>query len=543
MARLVVLQGSEPLPESLLLEGSEVVLGRQPDVGLRLNARDVSRRHARIVVDGDRYYLEDLGSSNGTYLNSARIDGRIELHEQDQIRIGPYLFRFESSPSSSEQDLVIRASLPAHTSNIELFRHDAERKLQAVLELAHVLSRSLDLDEILSRLLDHLMHLFVQADRGLVLMLEGSNLVVRASKSRHSDRSEGPAYSRSVVRRVINEGIAIVAEDATSGDRINIFQTINRLGIRSFMCVPLKSVHDGRTIGVLQLDRFGLGDPFTEEDLHMLTAISLQLAVVIENSVLHDELLVQERIKRDLAIAREIQEGFLPQEQPQLQRGQVNLFARVYPAQEVSGDFYDFATVSDCRLAFTVADVSGKGVPAALFMTAVRTLARHFITEAATPSQVLRQLNHALAADNPTMMFVTMIFGFYDAVSGEVVLSNAGHPSAIVRRAGGQVEVLPQPPGRLLGFSCGEIPLADTRIQLAGGDTLVLYTDGVTEATSGGHKNMFGVDRLKQAVGRCQPDEPLDAWGDRIRTAVHEFTRSKQASDDITLLLLQRPPT
>jgi serine phosphatase RsbU (regulator of sigma subunit) len=538
MAKLILVQPGTP--QAYTIDSREVVLGRQPDVDIRLDAREVSRRHARVFTEGSQFFIEDLGSSNGTYLNSTRLDGKAELHEQDQIRIGPYLLRFESSPMS-DAEVVIRASAAVHTANMDIFRMDASRKLQAVLEIAHQLARSLNLDEVLPRLLEHLLRLFPQADRGLILMLEGDQLVVRAMKSRRPDRMAGPAYSRSVVRRVLEERVGIVAEDAIADKRFNMTETLSALGIRSLLCVPFQA-HDGRPLGVLQLDRFSFGAPFTPEDLHLLTAVALQASVVLENAALHMEMLEKERLKRDLALAREIQEGFLPQELAPLAGGRVDLHARVYPALDVSGDFYDYFPLDAHRLAFTVADVSGKGIPAAIFMTGVRTLARHLAVTAHSPAAVLQQLNDALAVDNPTAMFVTMLFGIYDVAAGEAVLASGGHPPALVRRRSGAVECIAAPVGRLLGFSRGPLPLADVRVLLGPGDVLVLYTDGVTEAYNlADSRAMFGVERLQHTLASLPAEAPLEEWGGRIRAAIERFTGTADLRDDITLLLLRRP--
>ncbi len=540
MAKLIMVQGPNP-GQQYALDDREMVVGRQPDVDLVLDSREVSRRHARIVPDGQRFFLEDLGSSNGTFLNSARLDGKMELHEQDQIRMGPYLFRFEIAPSS-DASVIVSAQLSVHTANVDLFKLDAGRKLQTVLEIAHQLAHSLELNEILPKLLDHLLRLFPQTDRALILMLEGEHLVVRALKSRRPDRGAGPTYSRSVARRVLDEGIGIVAEDTLADQRFLTTQTLNNLGIRSFLCVPFKA-HDGRPLGVLQLDRYGFGNPFTEEDLHLLTAISLQVSVVLENAGLHAELLEKERMKRDLALAREIQEGFLPQDFAPLSEGGLDLFAKVYAALEVSGDFYDFFPLENQRLAFAVADVSGKGIPAALFMTGVRTLARHLAPSGASPAEVLQQLNDSLAADNPTAMFVTMAFGIFDAKKGEVVLASAAHPPAVVRRAGGHTEELTLAPGRVLGFSPGPLALEQARITLAPADTLVLYTDGVTEAVGPDRQTMFGAERLTGMLRDLAPGQPLSAWCTSIRNSIERFAGSHDLRDDVTLLLLRRPQT
>jgi len=537
MAKLVIVQGVGDLPLQYPLEKAEVILGRQPDVDLRLNAREVSRRHARITCKDKQYFLEDMGSSNGTFLNSTRLHGRIELHEQDQIRIGPFLFRFEDAPLA-DQDVVIRASLTAHTSNAELYRHDADRKLQAVLEIAHQLSRSLDLTVILPRLLENLLRLFTQADRGLILMVEGDHLVVKASQVRGPSRIDGPAYSRSVVRRVLEEGVGLVAEDAAADKRFDMMQTMNRLGIRSFLCVPLKAA-DGRTFGVLQLDSTRVGFPFTEEDLHLLTAVSLHAATVIENADLHAELLKKERMEHELALARQIQEGFLPQDFENLPPT-VEVFARVYPALEVSGDFYDYQLLKDGRLGFTVADVSGKGIPAALYMTAARALCRLLAATSTSPAELLQTLNAALAADNPTMMFVTMIYGVIDIATGKLTLAGGGHPPALIRRRGGSAEKILMPAGRLLGFTATPLNCTNTELVLNPGDALLLYTDGVTEATSADRSRMFGIDRLATTFAGLPEGEPLEAWGDHIRRAVAAFTGKESPADDLTLLLLRR---
>src|SRR5206468_12248851 len=141
---------------------------------------------------------------------------------------------------------------------------------------------------------------------------------------------------------------------------------------------------------------------------------------------------------QELAMAREIQQGFLPTDFAVFPDQSFELFARIHPAREVSGDLYDFFPLSDGRLAFFVGDVSGKGMPAALFMIAVRTLCRHLGTAGDPPAATLARLNKALSADNPSSMFVTLLYGIYDPKSGEVVLASAGHPPPIRRPAEGE---------------------------------------------------------------------------------------------------------
>src|SRR5262249_48389573 len=153
------------------------------------------------------------------------------------------------------------------------------------------------------------------------------------------------------------------------------------------------------------------------------------------------------------------------------------------------------------------------------------------------------RLNAALAADNPSGMFVTLAHGLCDRATGEVVLASAGHPLPLVRRAAGGVEPLPHRTGRLLGYEADELHLSDARVALAPGDLLVFYTDGYTEARAPDTREMFGPERLQQVVAEFEPSLPLAACADRARAAVERFTGSVEPQDDLTLLLLRRTAT
>src|SRR5205823_3806513 len=194
----------------------------------------------------------------------------------------------------------------------------------------------------------------------------------------------------------------------------------------------------------------------------------------LDNAALHAERLREERMRRELALAREIQQGFLPLNFQPLGDVGFDLYARVEPAREVSGDLYDFFPLVGERLAFLVGDVSGKGMPAALFMVAVRTLARHLIPSSSGPADALGHLNDALAADNPSAMFVTLVHGIYDPRVGALVLASGGHPRPLLRRADGRVVEVPLRNGRLLGYAPGNVGLSDATLTLAPGETLLL---------------------------------------------------------------------
>jgi sigma-B regulation protein RsbU (phosphoserine phosphatase) len=173
-------------------------------------------------------------------------------------------------------------------------------------------------------------------------------------------------------------------------------------------------------------------------------------------------------------------------------------------------------------------------------MIAVRTLGRHLASGEEGPAATLGRLNRALSADNPSGMFVTLAHGIYQPATGEVVLASGGHPLPLLRRADGVVEVAPVLTGRLLGYEGGDLRLTDTRLTLAPGETLVFYTDGITEAMAPDSKTMFGEERLREVLGGPSTALSLEACATQAKAAVQQFTGADELQDDLTLFLLRR---
>jgi serine phosphatase RsbU (regulator of sigma subunit) len=542
MAILLTLKGPDA-GRHFPLEAAATVLGRHGDSDICLESQSVSRHHARIVRQDSSFLVEDLRSSNGTLVNGKRIKEPVPLTEKDTLQIGPYLFalRPDIAPAPGDDDLIIREEVNATLSNTSLHGANATQKLQTVLEIAQLLAGTLDMDTVLDKLLGHLMVLFPQTDRGLVLLCDGDKLVVRAQRARGAEDATTYSYSRTIVRKVLEDGVGIISDDVRTDQRFKTSSTLVSLKVRSLLCVPLIAP-DAKRLGVLQLDHYRMGRTFQLEDLQLLTVVGMQVAVVLENAALHQEILREERLRRELSLAREIQEGFLPAEFPRPEEVGYELYARLQPAREVAGDLYDFLTLPDGRLAFFVGDVSGKGMPAALFMVAVRTLGRHLASAGGSPAATLGQLNAALAADNPSGMFVTLAHGIYEPATGRVVLSSGGHPLPLLRHADGSVETVALPTGRLLGFEGGNLRLEDTALVLAPGETLIFYTDGFTEAQAPEGENMFGEDRLREALGGPRTAVSLEACADYARAAVERFSGRTELQDDLTLFLLRRLP-
>jgi sigma-B regulation protein RsbU (phosphoserine phosphatase) len=544
MASLVTIKGPNP-GQRFVLSGDAVLIGRQEDAAIYLDSLAVSRQHARIVRQDEVYFIEDVGSSNGTFLNGQRISGKMPLTESDALQIGPYILnlcRDQTYPTKATRELadqVVRAQVDAKSSNHTLYAQNPAYKLQVVLEIAQHLGRTLEMDALLSRLLEHLLRLFPQADRGMVALCEGERLNIRAQCSRHKGEHDDYAYSRTIVRRALEQGVGLLSEDVGDDPNLVLSATMVSLNLRSFLCVPLLG-WEGKRLGVIQLDCLRPGHVFRQDDLEVLMAIALHVATVLENATLHVERLHEERFHQELRLARKIQQSFLPAEFDLYEDGDPELFARVHPAREVSGDLYDFFRLPDGRLAFFLGDVSGKGMPAALFMIAVRTLSRHLAPSTDSPAELLKRLNTALAEDNPTAMFVTLVHGIYDRRDGSVTLAAGGHPPPLLRRPDGRVVEASVRPGVMLGNSALEMRASDTQLTLQPGETLILYTDGFTEAFAPDGKTMFGLKRLCEVLGGERVSLSLNDCAAAVSAAVQRFTGQTDLQDDQTLFLLRR---
>jgi sigma-B regulation protein RsbU (phosphoserine phosphatase) len=537
MVALVTMKGPNP-GQRYALDGNSALIGRQPEANVYLESLAVSRQHARLVRHGEDWFVEDMGSSNGTYLNGTRISGPTPLTEHDSLQIGPYVLELalERGPLT-EPEQIIRAQVNALSSNQTLYGHNPAYKLQVVLDISRHLGRTLEMDALLGRLLEHLLRLFPQADRGLVVLCQGDRLAVRAQHSRQQGEQADFPYSRTLVRRALHEGVGLLSEDVGGDRELKLSDTLASLNLRSFLCVPLLG-SEGRRLGVIQLDCLRQGQVFRSEDLEVLTAIAIHVGVVLENAELHAEHLREERLRQEVLLAREIQQAFLPTDFA-VEGNDLELYAHVQPAREVSGDLYDFFPLPDGRLAFFVGDVSGKGMPAALFMIAVRTLCRHLAPSAQGPAELLKRLNAALVADNPTALFVTLVHGVYDRRDGSVLLACGGHPLPLLRRSNGAVEEVPLRSGVMLGCSVLELTVSDTRLDLRPGETLILYTDGMTEAFSP-TREMFGPKRLCEVLGGSRTALSLEDCAAEAAAAVQRFTGQAELQDDQTLLLLRR---
>ena len=571
MAHLKVLSG-EDAGKVIPLEDDRVVFGRHPSCAVILEDGAVSRQHAQIVQSHGSYYVKDLRSRNGTQVNESDVSEPTLLKESDIIRVCEYAYSYhdDSSGADLSQDTAYVKPKPhgpiAATANIDvpatgaLIDDDSERssiihridarsgsgvrlsvkpevKLRAILEIGKHLSNVLNIDDVLPSILDALFQIFPQADQAFVLLKdeEEDEPQVRACRNRRTD-DDSMSVSWTVVNRAMRTEEAILSADASEDSRFVSSESLAGLQIRSMMCAPLIT-QAGQRLGVIQLTTFDLRSKFTEDDLDLLVNIATQCTLAIENANMHHTLLQRRDLERDLEIAMQVQIGFLPNKSPEVKDYD---FADFYEAaQHVGGDYYDYIELPDGRIAITVADVAGKGVPAALLMARLYSAARYHLLTKATPAEAMSGLNSEIATSGLGHRFITCAMAVLEPAKHEIVLVSAGHLPPIARDLEGNVE---QIEGDDTGLPLGIIP-DQTFLQsvhpLKSGDTWLLYTDGVTEAMKS-DREIYGSKRL-QAFVKSGPLE-VEALVKAIVDDVSHFASGHSQSDDLCMVGFQRVP-
>ncbi len=302
---------------------------------------------------------------------------------------------------------------------------------------------------------------------------------------------------------------------------------------KSILCVPMHS--RGKIIGVLQAINPVDGRVFSSDDQFLFETFADQAAIAVENARMHTEILKQERAKQELKIAHDIQQNFLPD----LQKNSyaVDTAAENIPAREVGGDFYDVIQLDQHRTGIVIGDVSGKGVPAALYMVRAISEYRFLAQRLKNPGELLTALNDILAQNSPFGMFVTLAYMIVDRSSKTLVYSSGGHLPLLKRSASGKVEVLENIGGPPVGLM-PETPYAQKEIKLEKGDALLAYTDGVTEARNI-NKQEYGIENLKTCFQ--QKTGGAADYTTEILNQIKTFTQGAEAHDDITALAVVIP--
>lgn len=540
-----------------MLDAGRVLIGRHSDCDIVLDAAAVSRHHCSLTVTAEGVVAEDLRSRNGTLINGVPLAGPRRLENGDELSICGYVlvFRNESADESSaaivlddelddedelasQSDAVIvsQVDIPRPSLDEGLDKH-TEAKLRAVLGINRAIGASLSLADVLPRLLDGLLHAFPQADRGFVLLAQGpaGKLRLRARKIKHPGDGP-PRLSRTLIDRVAVSRQAILSADAVSDTRFQSTESVMVSAIRSVMCVPVTS-GTGRVLGVIQVDSRDIRAGFDSDDLDVLAGIAGRAAQAIEQALAHDERVEREQLNRDLELAHRVQQGLLPKMQPELPGYEIFDFYEA--ARQVGGDFFGYVPLSGGRLAVVLADVSGKGVAAALLMAALSADIRYCLASEPDLGQAVSRINASFLRGGWDDRFATLVVAVLAADSSSVTICNAGHLPMFLREPDGAVRQVATDLGGLpLGMAAGH-EFRSCAIELAPGAAFLLCTDGVTEAMDhDGH--CYGLDRLEASL--AGPAATAAELGQRILADIDRHTAGAPAGDDICLVCVRRQP-
>ncbi|MHC4713204.1 MAG: SpoIIE family protein phosphatase [Planctomycetota bacterium] len=545
MAQLVVLSG--PQEGQVFDLEDRCVIGRQQDCDIRLKDDAVSRHHAVVSAEEDGYYIEDLGSSNGTFLNGRAIT-KVKLEEGDTIKMSHSVLAFRAQARQHETQVtvvedterrdstIVRthdvvASLLRDTTTIESIDQlqELHEKLITVTRFSREVRSTLDLGALLRKVLGLLFEIFAQAERGFVMLRdEGGNMRPVASKNVLAD--EEIRVSGSVLNVAIKEKKAILSNNPIEDDRFDSGESIVTGGMRSLMVSPLMA--EEGVIGVLHVDTTRPAAPFSTDDLALFSGLADQAAVAVANAYMHERLLRRQRFEQELSIAQTVQRSFLPARLPESPL--VELAFHYALARQVGGDFYDMAQLADGRLAFSIGDVSGKGIPAALLMAKTISEMRVATFSEKCPADVLAMVNSMMLGSISPEMFVTALECFFDPETRCATVSDAGHNPPLLKHNSGEVELLTLTKGFPLGV-IDEGQYCDVDVSLDAGDTLLFYTDGLTDAT-GESGETFGLERLCATVNNSHAG--AKAVVDSLIEAVREFTGLARPFDDVTMVAL-----
>jgi sigma-B regulation protein RsbU (phosphoserine phosphatase) len=542
-------------PFDHLFEGESLIVGRSATSGLTLADPFLSRQHSRFFRRGEGLFVEDLGSRNGTLLNGQSLSAPAEVKPGDVIEISGSVLSvhgIEEPPTSPGAPVAARqagldpsttyfrsaAELldsgsgdPLSTGGGEDLRRYAAR-LKTLNEVHQALGRSLTLEGLLELILDHAFK-HLRPEQGVIFLKRPDGELARVASRSAAHHRGDLVDSRRLAHEVVAKGLAALVLDARTDERFSSSESIMLSGVRSLVAAPL--LDREVALGMIVLDSKLAVRQFSEEDMELLVCLASVAALYIRNLELAGEAAERRRLEEELALARRIQLALLPDRLPDLPGYQ--LYGGNIPSRGVSGDYFSVVERQGGReCVLMVADVSGKGMAASLLTASLEAFSAGPIEDGLPPDEIFSRLSRLLYRRTPPEKYATAFLAVLAPESGVLRYANAGHNPPLLVRAAGAVEELGATGTPLALLPSSDYRTAETSI--GPGDTLVLYTDGIVEATDPAGEE-YGLDRfaevcLAQRAGDCSAlaaalHGDLDAW-----------SRGTPFADDRTLVILRR---
>src|SRR6185437_5009747 len=546
----LVILGPEGDSKTFAMQKARLSLGRSADNDFSYpNDPWLSRYHLYFERQGRHWTVHDCDSRNGTMVNAVPLKDSHLLHPGDRIYAGHLTIEVrpdveEASKSvvsfvgTAHEPLPIGGTIvtnlekvlgqtahPQHIKREEVTLTTA-RVVRALIRAGQELSSHRPLDKLFEVILD-LTVSAVDASRGVILTLEKDNeLKLRSSKG--ADFS----ISTAVRDRVLREKCSLMISDAQMDEAFREQKSILIHKVRSMMAVPLQA--GDRVIGLIYVDTGQTLKPFSQADLDLLTVMANVAAIRIEQARLIEVEQSEKLMESELASASEIQRNLLPTDEPACEGYEIAGYN--LPCRTVGGDYYDFVPYHDGRLALVVGDVAGKGLAAALMMSSLQARVHMLVESCPDPAGALTVLNRNVAKRCPPGKFITFFYGLLDPATGKLQYANAGHNYPLLIRADGTTVCLIGH-GMVMGI-LENSTYQTFEAELAPGDMLALYSDGVTEARTPDNDE-FGESRLAGFL-TARRDRPVSEIIDDLVTYVRDWSGEPVFADDFTMVVVRR---
>ncbi|MDQ3373507.1 MAG: SpoIIE family protein phosphatase [Acidobacteriota bacterium] len=550
MPQLIVKTTDSPT-EKIPLSRLRTTIGRSARSDVCIPDAFASRLHAEVREEGGAYWLLDLGSANGTRYNGSIVSLPIPLISGGEIQIGETVIIFDDerlkktnnstliadNTEALDPSMTIALARQANpTAEILESQFSTRTELLALISKVGIaLLSSSGLDETLNQVAT-LVFETVPAERCVIMLRdeteEGGMKISVARLRGREEKIEEVRISRTVMDEVMENGKSVLTSDAQHDPRY-ASQTMSLLGIRSVLAVPL-SVSATEVFGIIYADSPTHETTFSEEHLNILTTLASVASIRVENARLLEERFERERMEHELELATEIQQSFQPSAPPLIEGYELQGIS--FSCYEIGGDYYDFIKQHDGKMLIALGDVSGKGTAAALLMSSLHASIHAQVAAKASLPEMIVAVNQYLADNTPTNRFVTLFAAELEQQTGILRYINAGHNPPLVGHSDNSVEQLGSG-----GFPLGILPNAEYEVgetHLKPGESLVIYSDGVTEANNLKEEE-FGIERLTEVVGK-NVESSASGMRDKVESALSAFTQTAPANDDITLVIVKR---
>jgi len=534
------------------LEGESFVVGRSSKADLTIPDRSMSRMHARFYQDQGKWFVEDLGSRNGTLLGGRQVDHPSRMDHGAVIQVGSTSITLREATRPASTAIKTPISHDSHTifkSTAELLQEPAEirtdsvtpvgeglrryaDRLRLLTEVNQALDRMISLDELLELILDRAFEHLGPEEAAIYLRAEDGGYERAAGRSVGGTSPE-ILFSTSLMKQVVEGRQAALVLDAQTDERFQEAMSLLDAGVRSLVAAPLLDP-DG-ALGLIVLGSRMTVRQFEEEDMELLASLASVAAMRIRNVHLAEEAEERRRLEHEVALAREIQVSLLPDCLPEVEGW--DIVAGNIPSRGVSGDFFKVELRHDeSEVVLMLSDVSGKGIGASLLTASLEALAAGPIHDGVQPEEIFNSVSHLLYERTPPEKFATSFLATIDPKTGVLHYCNAGHNPALLLSADGEFEWL-ESTGMPLGIlESGEFTAGERTLGV--GDTLILYTDGITEPENP-EEEEYGQDRLGEVCVKNR-SRPIGELMVTIEEDLYQFVRGVPFLDDRTLVLIRR---